>query len=138
MAWVGRSKIALSPLSINAFSHNYLDIIDNIRFQILCISNLTKEKMIMTKRAHYLFAYDIGEPKRQHRIRRALKAYAIGHQKSLYECWLTAGEYQALCRQVHSLLQAQDKLLTFKIPPDDGSQLYGNAARLQYSPFIIL
>lgn len=38
-------------------------------------------------RRYYLFAYDIGCPKRQAKVRRLLQGYAASTQKSLFECY---------------------------------------------------
>ncbi|MDQ6951752.1 MAG: CRISPR-associated endonuclease Cas2 [Mariprofundales bacterium] len=44
----------------------------------------------------YLAAYDITDPKRLHRMLVAVKGYATGGQKSVFECWLSAGEHHDL------------------------------------------
>lgn len=92
----------------------------------------------MNKRAHYVFAYDIGDYRRQYQIRKALQAYTIGRQKSLYECWLTPAEHQALCRTISRIIQPADKVLAFKLPAVDSSQMYGQATRLTYQPFLMI
>ncbi len=43
-------------------------------------------------RTLYLIAYDITDDKRLNRVREFLKGYSTGGQKSVYECFLTAGE----------------------------------------------
>ncbi|NOZ67653.1 MAG: CRISPR-associated endonuclease Cas2 [Deferribacteres bacterium] len=43
-------------------------------------------------RTLYLIAYDITDDRRLNRVREFLKGYSTGGQKSVYECFLTAGE----------------------------------------------
>lgn len=92
----------------------------------------------MSKRMHYVFAYDISNCRRQYQIRKILKAYTIGHQKSLYECWLTSSEYHNLCIAINKIIRNPDKILTFKMPAADYSKMYGTATRLSYQPFLII
>lgn len=92
----------------------------------------------MSKRTHYVFAYDISDIRRQYRVRKVLQAYAIGHQKSLYECWLTPAEHQKLCDTIHNIIQASDKILVFKMPSEHHNQMYGTATRLTYQPFLMI
>ncbi|MCX8023437.1 MAG: CRISPR-associated endonuclease Cas2 [Syntrophorhabdaceae bacterium] len=44
------------------------------------------------KRNLYLIAYDISNERRLSRVHYFLKGYSTGGQKSVYECFLTAGE----------------------------------------------
>ena len=92
----------------------------------------------MYQRAHYVFSYDIGDCRRQYRLRKALRAYTIGWQKSLYECWLTQAEHQALCHIIRHIIQPNDKVLSFKLPTIDNEQMYGIASRLTYQPFLMI
>ena len=59
-------------------------------------------------RQHYLFAYDITCPRRQACVRRLLQSYAVGMQKSLFECWLTADELTKLTVELIELLDTSD------------------------------
>lgn len=61
-------------------------------------------------RQHYLFAYDIACPHRQARVRRLLQSYAVGMQKSLFECWLTADELTKVTVELIELLDTSDIL----------------------------
>lgn len=40
----------------------------------------------------YLVCYDVSDPKKLRRIRKMTAAYAVGGQKSFYECWMTESE----------------------------------------------
>lgn len=92
----------------------------------------------MPQRANYTFAYDIGCPKRQYHIRKALQAYAVGSQKSLYECWLTEGEYHQLQQKIQQILAKTDCMMAFRRPSEHHCRLYGKASRLQFCPFMIV
>lgn len=92
----------------------------------------------MSRREHYVFAYDIGDTRRQYRVRKALQTYAIGRQKSLYECWLTEAEYHNLCRNIGQMVDENERVLAFKRPSESQCALYGTAKRLQYSPFMMV
>ena len=92
----------------------------------------------MSRREHYVFAYDIGDVRRQYRVRKALQAYAVGRQKSLYECWITEAEHRSLCRHIAQILDRSDRVLAFKRPSETQCALYGAAKRLQYSPFMMV
>lgn len=61
-------------------------------------------------RQHYLFAYGITCPRRQARVRRLLQSYAVGMQKFLFECWLTADELMQLSSGLRELLDSSDTL----------------------------
>lgn len=89
----------------------------------------------MTKRQEYIFAYDICDENQQERLRKILKAYAIGSQASLYECWLNEAEHQKLVAQVQKILSDDDRCLSFLRPKK--FILYGSAKPLQYHPFIV-
>ena len=64
--------------------------------------------LLVPMRQHYLFAYDITCPRRQACVRRLLQSYAVGMQKSLFECWLTADELTKLTVELIELLDTSD------------------------------
>ena len=86
-------------------------------------------------RHYYTFAYDISDDNRQEKVRHILQQYAIGHQDSLYECWLTDCDYQAVVGQIQNILENSDCCMVFLRP--ETRQLLGSAKDLQYKPFII-
>ena len=66
----------------------------------------------MPKRTLYLAAYDISSPERLRMALYALKAYACGGQKSVFECFLTARERRALLAEVAGIIDiAEDRFL---------------------------
>ena len=89
------------------------------------------------QRQYYLFAYDIGCPKRQAKVRHLLQGYATGSQQSLFECWLTRSEYQTLCRHLPALLGKGDTLHCTVLSQNAEALLFGTAKPLRYHAFII-
>ncbi|WGE91148.1 CRISPR-associated endonuclease Cas2 [Actinobacillus genomosp. 1] len=91
-------------------------------------------------RIRYLVAYDIACSKRRYRIHKTLSAYAIGGQKSFYECWLTAKELLQFKQQLSELMDCSaDRLLIFQLPKDTKPMLFGTAKLLTLDqPFLIV
>lgn len=52
----------------------------------------------------FLIGYDIAHPRRLRLALRVVKGYAVGGQKSLYECWLTTGELQQAMTAMRGLI----------------------------------
>ncbi|WP_373796286.1 CRISPR-associated endonuclease Cas2 [Neisseria dentiae] len=91
----------------------------------------------MAKRHLYLFAYDIADIRTQNRVRRILRAYAVGGQKSLFECWLTAGELRMLCATLPAMLAENDRLHVFRLNETVPPFFFGCAKSLAFEPFVI-
>ena len=89
-------------------------------------------------RRHYLFAYDISDPQRQARVRRLLQGYALGVQKSLFECRLTTDELALLDRRLAELLNSGDTLHYLALGSQDGEWLFGTAQPLRYDVFMVV
>ncbi|MDS4025596.1 MAG: CRISPR-associated endonuclease Cas2 [Candidatus Contendobacter sp.] len=58
----------------------------------------------MPNRDLYLAAYDVTDPERLQAALHVLKGYACGRQKSVFECFLTERERQALVDEVRAVL----------------------------------
>ena len=68
------------------------------------------------KRALYLAAYDIADPKRLHRVRQVTKLFATGGQKSVFECFLTASERRELLAEACPLIdEDEDRLALLRV-----------------------
>lgn len=66
----------------------------------------------------FLIGYDIASPRRLRHALMAVKANAVGGQKSLYECWLTAGELQQVMRTLRELIDpAEDRIVLLRLDP---------------------
>lgn len=91
-------------------------------------------------RKRYLIAYDIADSKRLYRIHKKIQAYAIGGQKSFYECWLTTSEL-AECRNTLITLihESEDKLFMFQLNANIQPRLFGTATLVAFDqPFLIV
>lgn len=87
-------------------------------------------------RRHYLFAYDITDTRRRANVRRLLQGYAVGMQKSLFECWLTAEELARLNNKLSELLSGNDTLHYLALNPS-GEWLFGKTKPLRHDVFIV-
>jgi CRISPR-associated protein Cas2 len=91
----------------------------------------------MSARLLYLAAYDVTEPDRLQAALHVLKGYACGGQKSVFECFLTEREREALVGEVRAVLDlTRDRFLLLPlghvavrtlgiaIPPSDPAFYY--------------
>ncbi|MGZ8226246.1 MAG: CRISPR-associated endonuclease Cas2 [Methylococcaceae bacterium] len=92
----------------------------------------------MKKRQLYIAAYDIADNKRLRKALYAVRAYASGGQKSVFECFLTGAEKRALLDEIGLIIDPlEDRFLLLKldvrcrvrtlgkaVPPQDGSFYY--------------
>jgi CRISPR-associated protein Cas2 len=70
------------------------------------------------KRYPVIFAYDISNNKNRYRVRKTLKEWSLGNQKSVYECRLSMGEAVELFLQLNDLLNhKKDQLIMARIEP---------------------
>ena len=78
----------------------------------------------------FIIAYDIASAKRRRRALKAVKANAIGGQKSLYECWLTAGELQQAMATLRQLIDpAEDRVVFVRLDPRAAIHTLGVAVK---------
>lgn len=64
----------------------------------------------------YLIAYDITKAKRLTRMRKYLKGFSTGGQKSVYECFLTEGELHEVERTLQGMIDAaEDRVHLFSL-----------------------
>lgn len=85
----------------------------------------------------FLILYDAGSPSTQNRIRRMLAPYAIGRQKSFFECWMTPVEAASLMPRVAACLDKQDRAHLFELDARSLSLQAGRARRENPAPFIV-
>ncbi|MEI6415795.1 MAG: CRISPR-associated endonuclease Cas2 [Pseudomonadota bacterium] len=70
----------------------------------------------MSARRFYLAAYDVTDPPRLQAALRVLKNYSTGGQKSVFECFLTEGEKEALVLEVKNTLDlTSDRFLLMPV-----------------------
>ena len=82
----------------------------------------------MRKRALYLAAYDIACPSRRRRVHDAVRAYASGGQKSVFECFLTPLERKALLVRTRKLIdEREDRFALLRVEERTAPVLLGIA-----------
>lgn len=92
-----------------------------------------------SKRTRYLIAYDIADAKRLYRVHKQVEAYAIGGQKSFYECWLTCHEFEKFKAQLTALMDGvQDRVFIYQLHQDTSPELFGKAKLQSTQPFLLV
>lgn len=87
----------------------------------------------------YLVCYDVSDPSTLRRIHKLVAGYAIGGQKSFYECWMTQSELQNLEHSVRTKIDIQtDRCHIFRLDPRSQPLYLGTAKRQSIRPFLIL
>jgi len=72
----------------------------------------------MKDRDLYLAAYDISAPDRLRAMLYAVKGYATGGQKSVYECFLSQGERQELMTTIARIVEPdEDSFMLLRLDP---------------------
>ncbi|WP_044469486.1 CRISPR-associated endonuclease Cas2 [Mannheimia massilioguelmaensis] len=92
-----------------------------------------------TARTRYLVAYDIADHKRLYRVHKKVEAYAIGGQKSFYECWLTTHELSHLRNEISEIMEnEEDRLFIFQLFDNTEPLLFGKAMLQSTQPFMLV
>jgi CRISPR-associated protein Cas2 len=89
----------------------------------------------MQERPLYVGAYDIGDPRRQAKARELLKAYSVGGQKSVYECFLSQTEKRAVISGMAGLIKPWDRFFLVRLDPRSRILTLGRAIAPQDPPF---
>lgn len=93
----------------------------------------------MPDRTPYIFAYDIGCPTRQRHARKLLRGYSHGGQQSMFECWLTPGEFRHVLAMLASTLHPEaDRLHVFRLTPASDPRLLGRAKASLHAPLLVI
>ncbi len=91
------------------------------------------------RRSLYLVCYDIKDAKRLRKVHQLIKAYAIGGQKSFYECWLTSKDLFNLKQDLILLMDLTvDKVHIFQLDTQARPIFMGLASRQSIKPFLIV
>ena len=69
-------------------------------------------------RQFYVAAYDVRNDQRLRAALTVLKDYSTGGQKSVFECFLTAGERSELIRRIASVLDPADRFFLLRLDPN--------------------
>ncbi|BFU59579.1 MULTISPECIES: CRISPR-associated endonuclease Cas2 [Rodentibacter] len=93
----------------------------------------------MPNRFHYLIAYDICDSKRLQKVHKIIESYAIGGQKSLYECWVTQHELATLKQNLTACIEpSDDRIYFFQLFENNERQFYGKAYTKSTQPFLFV
>ncbi|HDR1287290.1 TPA: CRISPR-associated endonuclease Cas2 [Pasteurella multocida] len=93
----------------------------------------------MAHRERYLIAYDISDHRRLSKVHKKVEAFAIGGQKSFYECWFTKGELALFKADMDRIIEiTEDRVFIFQISPCAEPMLFGKARLQSTSPFLII
>ncbi len=79
------------------------------------------------RRAFYLVAYDVSDPKRLRQVGRLVKSHATGGQKSVFECWLSEHERKSLEQALRRLLSGRDRAFILRLDPRRQARCLGLA-----------
>lgn len=92
-----------------------------------------------TTRTRYLIAYDIADSKRLYRVHKQVEAYAIGGQKSFYECWLTPHELAKFKENLTAMIDnTEDRVFIYQLHQDTEPELFGKAHLQSTQPFLLV
>ena len=84
----------------------------------------------MPQRNLYIAAYDNSSPPRLRDAQNVLKGYASGRQKSVFECFLTAGERRALVSEIEALLDpVEDRFFLLRLEPRGKVRVRGKGVK---------
>ncbi len=84
----------------------------------------------------FLIGYDIASARRRRQALKTVKGHAIGGQKSLYECWLTAGELQQAMAALRALIDPlEDRVVLVRLDPRAAIHTLGVAVKPQDGEF---
>ncbi|RME81238.1 MAG: CRISPR-associated endonuclease Cas2 [Zetaproteobacteria bacterium] len=76
----------------------------------------------------YLVGYDIARPERLRKMHALVKQHAYGGQKSVFECWMTEDERDALIGRAARLVDArEDRFFVLALDAAAKPQLLGLA-----------
>jgi CRISPR-associated protein Cas2 len=97
----------------------------------------TKEFVVtMETRLLYLAAYDVCDPRRLRAALDLVKGYSTGGQKSVHECFLTAGERaRLLCDMEAVLNESEDSFLLLRLDPRARVFTLGKAIEPMDAPY---
>jgi CRISPR-associated protein Cas2 len=90
----------------------------------------------METRSLYLAAYDVSDPRRLRAALDLVKGYSTGGQKSVHECFLTAGERARLLTDMEAVLEeSEDSFLLLRLDPRARVFTLGKAIEPMDAPY---
>lgn len=90
----------------------------------------------MSQRSLHIAAYDIADSKRLRKALHAVRSYASGGQKSVFECFLTIDERQTLLATIKDIIDPdEDRFLLLKLDARCRINVLGKAVLPQDGEF---
>ena len=90
-------------------------------------------------RGLYLIGYDVSSPSNLRKILRLIKSYAVGGQKSFYECLMTESELEVFVERAKEFLDSStDSLLVLQLDPRSRPFMAGRKICPSFDPFIVV
>lgn len=90
------------------------------------------------RRGLYLCCYDVQSDEQRNRVHRIVASFAIGGQKSAYECYLSPGERHTLENLVKNGLSESDSLVIQPIVDAKLIKVIGIGRQPSYRSFTLL
>lgn len=93
----------------------------------------------MPKRQLYLVCYDIADHTTRRHALKLVRRYAMGGQKSVHECWLTAKERDALFADLSYLTNEHtDSIVIVRLDPRQLSYALGGGVIPEYTDWFYI
>lgn len=94
---------------------------------------------LIMARSLYVIAYDVTDQYRLAQVREFLKGYSTGGQKSVYECFLTAGELKDVVACLGVLIDhSEDRLHVFSLDGRSRTHALGIALQPNDPEFLFI
>ncbi len=91
------------------------------------------------RRALYLVAYDVCDPRRLGRVCRYLTGFKVGGQKSVFEIWATPAELSHIRGDLDAMMEpAEDRLHIIALDPRMKPRCLGLATHFTQTFFAII
>ena len=95
-------------------------------------------RFMSTTRALHLASYDIRDNGRRRLALAAMKAHSTGGQKSVFECFLSAGEKKGLVEEMDMIVAPEDRFFLLKLDPRSDVRCLGVARPPEDPPFFYI
>ena len=90
-------------------------------------------------RQRYLIMYDISDSHRAGKARRLIRSFAVGCQKSVFDCLIRPEELRDLIRELEDVIDPhEDRVQIFSIDPKLKLTAVGPNSRSADGPFMIV
>lgn len=90
-------------------------------------------------RKHYVAAYDIASPNRLRRALKVLLGYAVGRQKSVFECCLSDKDWFELSDRMREIIDPEhDRFMIVRMSPHRQPRALGIAPAYGHRDFFLI